>query len=385
MRRIPRLAALALGLLAVPFAPAHAADDGPLVVGVLLPMSGDVATYGEESWNGIRIAAKEIEKKDPAWKFKLVLNDEQSKREQVGPQTKQLIENQGASIVVGSVASSNTMQAALVCKEAGIPLLTPASTNDTLTDDVAKYGEDVFRACFKDSFQGTMLGRFAWNTLKAKKAVSLIDKGQAYSVGLAEKFELEFKRLGGTVESEYYTSADKDYTTLVQKVGQMKPGVILISGYYPQAGPMIKLGKDAWKGVPIIGGDGLDSPDLLPLAGETDAKVYFSSHFVATDTDPVVQGFVKKYQEAYAGADPGAMAALGYDAMYAVYEAAQRAMKANGGKKPSPKELAAGMRGLSFTGVTGKIVIGPDRTPRKAVVIVQAAGSFQFVEKILPE
>ena len=79
------------------------------------------------------------------------------------------------------------------------------------------------------------------------------------------------------------------------------------------------------------------------------------------------------------------MAALGYDAMYAVYEAAQRAMKANGGKKPSPKDLAAGMRGLSFTGVTGKIVIGPDRTPRKAVVIVQAAGSFQFVEKIQPE
>jgi branched-chain amino acid transport system substrate-binding protein len=384
MRRIVRAAVTAIALAALSARLARAEDD-PLVVGVLLPMTGDVATYGEESWNGLRIAETEIRAKDPAFSFKTILADEQSKREQVGPATKQLIENNRAAIVVGSVASSNTMQAAVVCKEAGIPLLTPASTNDRLTDDAEKYGQDVFRVCFKDSFQGTMLGRFAQKTLKAKKAVSLIDKGQAYSVGLAEQFEKEFVRLGGTVSTEYYTSADKDYTTLVQKVGGQKPDVILISGYYPQAGPMIKLGKEAWKGIPVVGGDGLDSPDLLPLAGETDVKIYFTSHFVAADTDPVVQGFVKKYQDAYAGADPGAMAALGYDAMYAVYGAAKKAMAGNGGKKPSPKELAAAMRGLSFTGVTGKIEIGPDRTPRKAVVIVLASGTFQFVEKISPE
>lgn len=387
MRRLfpsVRLAVL-LGAALFGAVPEGRAGGDPVVVGVVLPMSGDNATFGEESWNGIKIAEAEIAKKDPSVTFKLILADEQSKREQVGPATKTLIENNRAAIVVGSVASSNTMQAAIVCKEAGIPILTPASTNDKLTSEVEKYGEDVFRVCFQDSFQGTMLGRFATKTLKAKKAVALVDKGQAYSVGLAAQFEKEFVALGGTVVTEYYTSADKDYTTLVQKVGGLKPEVILISGYYPQAGPMIKLGKDAWKGVPVIGGDGLDSPDLLPLAGETDIKVYFTSHFVASDTDPLVQGFVTKYQEAYAGADPGAMAALGYDAMYAVYEAAKKAMAGNGGATPTGKQLAAALRGLEFTGVTGKIVIGPDRTPRKAVVIVQAAGNFQFVEKILPE
>jgi branched-chain amino acid transport system substrate-binding protein len=384
MRRPLRLALATLVALLPVGSPARAAED-ELVVGVLLPMTGDNATFGEESWNGIRIAEKEVRAKDPSFKFRLELNDEQSKREMVAPQTKQLIENHGAGIVVGSVASSNTMQAAIVCKEAGIPLLTPASTNDKLTLETDKYGENVFRVCFQDSFQGTMLARFAWGTLAAKNAVAVVDKGQAYSVGLAEQFEKEFKRLGGTVATEHYTSADKDYTTLVQKVGGMKPGVILISGYYPQAGPMIKLSKDAWKGVPIIGGDGLDSPDLLPLAGETDARVYFSSHFVASDTDPLVQGFVARYQETYAGADPGAMAALGYDAMLAVWHAAKKAKAANGGKSPSPSELSAAMKGLDFTGVTGHILIGPDRTPRKAVVIVQAAGAFQFVEKIQPE
>jgi branched-chain amino acid transport system substrate-binding protein len=364
--------------------PAAAADDG-LTIGVLLPMSGPTATFGQESWDGIRIAEKEIRGKDPSFRFQLVLNDEQSKRELVGPQTKALIENNGAAIVVGSVASSNTMQAAIVCKEAGIPLLTPASTNDKLTDEVATYGENVFRVCFKDSFQGTMLARFAWNTLKAKKAASLVDKGQAYSVGLSEQFEKEFTRLGGTVATEFYTSDDKDYTTLVQKVGGTKPEVILLSGYYPQAGPMIRLSKEAWKGVPVIGGDGLDSPDLIPLAGETKAKVYFSTHFAADDEDPIVQGFVRKHQDAYEGRDPGAMSALGYDALYAVYEAAKRAKAAHPDAPNRPAHLAEALKGLEFTGVTGKIRIGPDRTPRKAIVIVRAAGSFKFVEKIQPE
>ncbi len=366
--------------------PSPSAPTSPLlVVGVVLPMTGKHATFGEESWNGMKIAEAEIREKDQSFQVKLVPADEQSNREVVGPQTKQLIENEGASIIVGSVASSNTMQAAVICKEAGIPLLTPASTNDTLTADVAKYGENVFRVCFQDSFQGAVLARFAFNSLKAKKAASLVDKSQAYSVGLAEQFEKEFVKLGGTITTEYYTSADNDYTTLVQKVGQSRPEVILISGYYPQGGPMIKLGKDAWKGVPIIGGDGLDSPDLLPLVGETDAKVYFTSHFVASDVDPVVQSFVKKYQNVTGGNDPGAMAALGYDAMYAVYHAAVKAKKARGAGKVRPQDLSDGLRGLEFTGVTGRILIGPDRTPRKAIVIVKAAGSFQFVEKIQPE
>ena len=380
--------ALALVLAALGSSFAGCGDDPKakeLVVGVLLPMTGGNATYGEESWNGMRLAEKEIRAKDPSFAFRLVLNDEQSKKEAVGPQTKALVENHSAAVVVGSVASSNTMEAAIVCKEAGIPILTPASTNDTLTDETEKYGRDLFRICFKDSFQGTMLARFAMDTLKAKKAAALIDRAQAYSVGLAEQFTKEFTRLGGTVESESYSGDDKDYTTLVQKVAATKPDVILMSGYYKEAGAMIRLSGDSWKGIPVIGGDGLDSPELIKLAGETEAKIFLSSHFAADDQDPTVQSFVKKYKDAYKGTPPGAMAALGYDAMYAVHEAAKRAAKAHPDAPFAPKHLADAFRGLDLTGVTGRIVIGPDRTPKKAIVFIQAAGTFKFVAKIQPE
>lgn len=385
MPRLPIVLALSAAVLLVPACGDPASGGKDLTIGVILPMTGGQATYGEESWNGMLIARDEIRAKDPSFAFSLELADEQSTKETVGPQTKKLIENHGANVVVGSVASSNTMQAAVVCKEAGVPLLTPASTNDTLTDDPGKYGKWVFRACFKDSFQGTMLARFAWNTLKARRASALVDKGSAYSVGLAAQFEREFARLGGTTASENFTTAEKDFTTVVQKVGSTKPEVILFSGYYEQAGAMLRISKEAWRGIPVIGGDGLDSENLLKLAGETTSPVYFSSHFVATDSDPVVQSFVAKYRDRFQGKVPGAMAALGYDALYAVYEAARRSRKAHADAPYAPAHLAEALLGLEFTGVTGRIRIGEDRTPRKAIVIVKAEGTFQFVEKVSPD
>ena len=379
-----RLLALLAVLAAGPALSACGGDSEP-AIGVLLPMTGKTATYGEESWNAIQIAYDEIKAKDSSFKLKLVLADEQSTKTVVGPQTKKLIENDGARIIVGSVASSNTMEAALVCKNAGIPLLTPASTNDDLTDKPATYGSDVFRVCFKDSVQGSVLARFASKTLKAKKAVAVVDEGQAYATGLADNFEKEFKRLGGTVDREYYTGKDLEYKTLVQKVTERKPDVILVAGYYPQAGPMIRVGKDAWKDIPVIGGDGLDSEKLLEHLAGVDVKVYFSTHFVASDSDPLVAAFVKKYKARFDGKTPGAMAGVGYDAMYAVYEAWKRSKAAHADAAADPKNLAAALKGLEFTGVTGKILIGPDRTPHKMVVIVRAKKPFEFVERVQPE
>jgi branched-chain amino acid transport system substrate-binding protein len=360
--RPSRATGLSLALLAVLSAcgsddPAKGATG--LTVGVLLPMTGDNATFGEESWNGMQVALDEVASKEPPYTMRLERNDEQSRAEQATPQTKALIENHGVPIVVGSVTSSNTMQAAIVCKEAGIPLLTPAATNDRLTAEV--------------------------DTLGAKRAVVLVDKGQAYSVGLAENFTEAFRRLGGTAETEYYSSSDKDFTTLVQKVGATRPGVVVVTGYYGEVGPMIRVAKEAWAGIPVVGGDGLDSAQLVRLMGGPSRDVYFTTHFVATDPDPVVQEFVSKYRSRFSGKIPGAMAALGYDAILAVHEAAMRARASHPDAPFRPAHLAEGLRGLRFKGVTGDIEIGPDRTPRKALVIARAEEPFSFVEKIVPE
>ncbi|HEX5138756.1 MAG TPA: ABC transporter substrate-binding protein, partial [Planctomycetota bacterium] len=290
---------------------------GPLKVGIILPMTGDTSTYGKESWNGIQLAEEDLKKEGVDWK--LILRDETSKKSEAGNQAKLLIDSERVDVLIGSVASSNTMQIAVEARESGVPLITPASTNDRVTIDGGPY---VSRICFKDSFQGPVLAEFALSK-GWKKAVAVVDKAQAYSVGLAENFTKAMKAAGGTVDYVYYNAQDTDFASTVLNVAEFKPQVIFISGYYPQAGPMIKQGKDAWSGIPVIGGDGLDSPDFISLLGDTNAEIYCTTHFAADAPDPMVRSFAERYEKRF-GKKPGAMAALGYDVMIVLHDAVKR-------------------------------------------------------------
>jgi branched-chain amino acid transport system substrate-binding protein len=360
-------------LLALALLPSAAgADDGPLKVGVILPMTGDQSTYGEESWNGMQLAMDDLKGKGVAWK--LVLKDEKSTKQEAGNQAKLLIENEEVDVLLGSVASSNTEQIAVEARESEVPLITPASTNDLLT---VKGGPFVSRICFKDSFQGEVLANFAisrgW-----KNAVVVVDKAQVYSTGLAQNFEKVFTAKGGKVASEYYTTEDTDFSNTVQNVAGRKPDVIFISGYYGQGGPMIRQGKEKWKGVPVIGGDGLDSPDLIGLVGETDAEIYLSSHFAADAPDAAVRDFAQRYEKRF-GKLPGAMAALGYDILFVLHDAEMRCEDAH-----DPDQLARAIRETKgVKGITGMMdLTTPDRTPVKDAVIVKVEGGLKHFATI---
>jgi len=341
---------------------------GPLKVGVIIPMTGPQSTYGEESWNGMELAMEVLKKQGVDWK--LIPKDEKSTKQEAGNQAKLLIENEGVDVLIGSVASSNTEQICVEARESGIPLITPASTNDTLT---VKGGPFVSRICFKDSFQGAVLANFAvsrgW-----KKAVVVVDKAQVYSTGLAENFEKVFTAAGGTAATENYTTEDTDFSNTVANVAGHNPDVIFISGYYAQGGPMIRQGKEKWKGVPVIGGDGLDSPDLIGLVGETDAEIYLSSHFAADAPDEAVRDFADRYEKRF-GKAPGAMAALGYDVLFVLHDAVKRCADPH-----DPDQLAKAIRETKgVKGITGTIdLTTPDRTPIKDAVIVKVEGGLRY-------
>ncbi len=344
--------------------------EGPpkLKVGVILPMTGDQATYGEESWNGIQLALSELTKAGglPVT-LELLLKDETSNKQQAGTQAKSLIETSGVHVLVGSVASSNTKQIFQEAKEAEVPCISPASTNDTLTREAGPY---CSRICFSDSFQGSVLADFALSR-GWKKAAAVVDKSQAYSLGLAKNFRQAFEAKGGRVSEDYYVGTDTDFANVIQNVANQNPDVIFLSGYYGQAGPMIKQSKGKWDGKPIIGGDGLDSPDFVKLAGGAGVETYMTSHFAADAPDPAVQAFAKAYTERF-GKPPGAMAALGYDVLHVLVDAARRASPPT-----DPEALAraiASTKGLKL--VTGTVDLStPDRTPVKDVVIVKVEPS----------
>jgi branched-chain amino acid transport system substrate-binding protein len=374
------LAPILLLLTLLPAVPGCGGDDAAggdrstLKIGVILPMTGDQATYGEESWNGLLLAEEDLKAKGIRVPFQLIRRDEKSDKQQAGTQAKALVETEQVHVLLGSVASSNTKQIFQEARESGVPCISPASTNDQLTIEGGPY---TSRICFKDSFQGAVLANFALSQGWRKAAV-VVDKGQDYSVGLAENFKTVFEAAGGTVTFDYYLRSDTDYSNVIQNVAGHAPDVIFISGYYPQAGPMIKQAKDAWAGKPIIGGDGLDSPDLVGLVGDTSATIYLSSHFAADAPEPAVRSFAERYKARF-GKAPGAMAALGYDVLFVLMDAVARAKDPFDGA--SLAEAIRATKGVAC--VTGTIdLTTEDRTPVKDAVIVKVEGGFRFFQKI---
>ncbi|MDA1195092.1 MAG: ABC transporter substrate-binding protein [Planctomycetota bacterium] len=361
--RVLLLLTTCLGLLGT----AGCGDDyDGLVIGVVLPMTGPQATYGEESWNGLQLAEADLRQAGTNIKFKLVLKDEKSTPQEAQTQAKTLMELEGAHVLLGSVASSNTKTIAGAAKENGTPCITPASTNDNLTTG----NPWLSRICYKDSVQGGVLATFALSN-GWKRAAVCVDNESDYSRGFADNFKGAFEAAGGTTHFEYFKAGNADYSNVIQGVADANPDVIFISGYYEDGGPMIKQAKARWEGKPVIGGDGLDSAEFLTLIGDAQNPIYFSTHFAPDAPDePAVKAFAERYRERF-GKEPGAMAALGYDVLFVLMDAAKRCA--------NPKSAAELNTAIGATknvkGITGLISLdNPDRTPNKPLVIVKVEG-----------
>jgi branched-chain amino acid transport system substrate-binding protein len=354
-------------------------DSGPKVlkVGVILPMTGVHADFGVEAWNAMQLALEDLKaKKSPKVPWELTLKDEHSDPQTGGTQAKTLINTVGVHVVVGSVTSGITKKVFHECKEAGVPGLTPGATNDEITKDCLYCS----RICFKDGFQGPALANFALSQGWKKVAVAE-DKAAPYATGLSASFRKEYEAKGGTVVREFYQGGDADFSNLIANLAAAKADVIFISGYYGDAGPMLKQAQGSWGETPVIGGDGFDGEGLIHLAGQVKNPIMFTTHFAADDPNPLVQSFTKRYKERF-GKNPGAMAAVGHDALLVLADAIDRC--ADPFDRKQLAEAIAKTRGVK--GVTGEMTLdNPERTPKKPLVVVRVDNGFKFVKAVTPE
>ncbi|MFT4975617.1 MAG: branched-chain amino acid transport system substrate-binding protein [Myxococcota bacterium] len=349
--------------------PAQPAAD-VLKIGAVLPLSGQTATYGEETLNGLKMAIEDLEGVEGIH-FELVFKDNKGDSTETAKLATQLIKIDQVDLLVGAVASTNTLKAAKVAQENGIPLMTPASTNAEITTK----GDFISRVCFIDPVQGDVLARLASEDLGRTRAVIVIDKASDYSVGLQRSFTTTFEAAGGTIAGvESFTAGEADFSALITKVAEQEPDVIYIPAYYGDVGPMLKQAGDKWSSIPIVAGDGIDSPDFYPLMGDYSGDIYMSSHFSHEDVDEKVQSFVTRYRQRF-GKTPGAMAALAYDAIAVLHDARRRA----GSDEPTAMRDAINST-TGLVGVTGSITINAERNADKDVVILKLspAGSTFF-------
>jgi branched-chain amino acid transport system substrate-binding protein len=347
-------------------------------IGEFASLTGSEATFGQSSHNGTQLAIDELNDSGGLLgkKIQLLTEDDQSQAGQSATVVRKLISSDGVVAILGEVASSRSLEAAPICQQNKIPMISPSSTNPKVTE----VGDYIFRVCFIDPFQGTVMANFAQKTLKLQNVAVLTDVKSDYSVGLAKFFKEGFLAGGGKIAAEQnYSGGDKDFNAQLTSIKAANPDGIFVPGYYTEVGLIALQAKQLGLAIPIFGGDGWESSTLVSIGGAALEGDYFSTHFSPQDTTPAVQNFVKKYEAKFKDA-PDAMAALGYDSAMMLADAIKKTGTTDGAKV---RDALAAEK--DFPGVTGNITMDANRNASKPAVILEIKnGAFQYIQTVSP-
>jgi len=362
-----------------------------ITIGEYGSLTGDKSTFGHSTDNGVELAVKAINAAGGVNGHTLAVDvqDDAGTPDGASSVVKKIITSSKPTAVIGEVASTLSIQAAPICNAAKVPMISPSSTNPKVT----QLGPYVFRVCFIDPFQGRAEAEFAFNNLHAKRAAILTDSGNDYSIGLTKFFTQSFTAAGGqVVVSQNYGKDDVDFTSQLTQIKAANPDILFVPGYYGQVGPIAKQAHSVGLAVPLLGGDGWDSPKLIEGAGGPGQALegsYFTNHSSMTNPDPAIQKFVSAYKAAYGNQQPDSLAALGYDSVGVLVDAIKRVSPPTDGDYSS-LEYRTKLRDAiaatkSYKGITGTITIGPDRNAIKPAMVLQIHGSdYKYVTTVNP-
>ena len=351
----------------------------PIKIGEYASLTGKEAGFGQTSHHGVILAIEEINAAGGVLgrPLELVYEDNQTKPGESATVVKKLISRDKVVALIGEVASGRSLEAAPIAQAAKIPMIAPAATNPKVTQT----GNYIFRVCFIDPFQGTVMAKFAHEDLKAKKVAILSSVSNAYSLGLARFFKETFTAAGGQIATEKnFSEGDKDFRAQLTAVKASGADAVFVPSYYTEAALIVRQARDLGISVPFFGGDGWEDEQLLKIGGDALNGCYYSTHFSAENTDPVVAKFVEKYKARWNGETPGAFSALGYDAVYVLADAIKRA---GGTEGPKLRDALAATK--NFPSVSGTTSIDKERNASKAATIIALKeGKARFHKTVAP-
>jgi branched-chain amino acid transport system substrate-binding protein len=367
--RIASCAALA-ALTATAFGSAPAVAQGTIKIGVPVPLSGSYASAGEDILNGAKLAADHINALGGVLgkKIELVAEDDACDA-QTAVQAAQKLIDAGVVAVAGGYCSSAALPELTPLHRAGIAYVLDASTNPKLTK--LRFN-DVFRTIGRDDQQGPFAADFMANFLHAKRA-AVINDNTTYAKGLADAAVAALKKDNvDVVYDNAITPGQMDYTPVLTRVASLKPDATYYTGYFSEAGLMVKEAKEINFPGRFMGGDATNSPVLIKTAGP-------AADGMLITTAPLAQflsgakGFVTEYQNQF-HTEPGPYSVYEYDAVGVVAQA----IKDANSDKPSAI-IDALHKVKDYQGLTGTITFNKAGDRARAVYIVIEVKNDQFV------
>jgi branched-chain amino acid transport system substrate-binding protein len=354
-------------------------------IGMVYELTGNTASYGTSASKGAKLAFKEINAKGGVLgkQIQIVAADNKGEPSESTNAMSKVITQDKVIAVTGFTVSSCGIAGSSVAEANKIPFVAAATVNPRVTvdDQTGKVKDYTFRACFIDSFQGTVGANFALNSLKAKKAAIMTDNSSDYSKGLSQIFKNTFTAAGGQIlADEAYLQKDQDYKSILTKIKAQNPEMIYIPGYYEDVAKIIKQARELGITIPILGADAWDSPKLVEIGGPQPLNnTYFTNFYSIEDKNPTSNAFVEAYKKEY-GETPDSMAAMGYDAAYLLIDGIARANSTDANKI---REALAATQ--TFKSVSGDMKLNATHDAVRGVVIIEMKDGKQvYKETIKP-
>jgi branched-chain amino acid transport system substrate-binding protein len=371
-KTVVALAVLALGMSAG----LAQAQEVVIKLGVAAPLTGAQSHLGKDIENGARLAIEDYNAKGLTLDGKKVKFELMAEDDQADPRTAttvaQRLTDAGVKGVIGHLNSGASIPSSRIYDQAGIPMISPASTNPKLTQQNFKL---VYRTITNDVQQGAAIGKYAATSLGKK--VAIIDDRTAYGQGLADEVEKAVKAGGGQVIGREFTS-DKatDFMAILTKVKSKNPDVLVYSGMDSQAGPMLRQIKQLGLGAKFITGDGACTTEVIKLAGDAIGETtYCTQPGLPLEKMPDGKAFTERFKKRYTNTEVQIYAPYAYDAAAALIEA----MKAAGSADPA--KYGAGISKVNFPGVSGKIAFDAQGDIKDGAVTVYQYKGGKWVAK----
>ena len=345
-------------------------------IGGMAPLTGALAIYGVTTTNGAELAVKEINENGGILgkKIEYIILDTKGDSTEAVMAYNKLVDEKVAGII-GEVTSKPTLAVAEVAVQDNMPLITPTGTQV----DITEAGPNVFRVCFTNPYQGKVLAITSKERLGADTVAVMLNNSSDYSDGITKAFIEESEKLGMKVMGvEGYSDGDKDFRPQLTKLAAMNPDVVLIPEYYEQAALIATQAREVGVKSIFVGSDGWDgiAKTLDKSSYSAIENSYFTNHFSMEDQSEKIQNFLKDYRETYKE-DPSAFSALGYDAIYMMKSAIEKA-----GTTDKQKVVDA-LKGIEYNGITGYLTFDDHNNPVKAVTVLKIEnGKYIFDSKV---
>jgi branched-chain amino acid transport system substrate-binding protein len=276
---------------------------------------------------------------------------------------KNIIADKAILAVIGHLNSGVAIPSSEVYKEVQLAMISPANTNPTVTD---RGYANVNRVCGRDDVQGVVGSEFAHGTMKVKSVYIIHDKTQ-YGQGVAEFFKADAEKKGIKVLGFEGTEEKSNFDPILTPVKAKNPGLIYFGGIYDQGAPFFKQAYEKGIKAKFLGPDGMDSSDLVKIAGKAVVGMYYTSAAGPASALPKAKQFVEDFKKKF-GKNPEPYAAEAYDAAVIALRAIEAAAK--GGKAPTREDVSAAIRKVKYNGITGEIEFDGKGDRKKALYFV---------------